>query len=255
MIAAVATAAVLAPVSASAQDIQVGVTPSPVISPTCPANAQGGACKIVLTQATAYETLRDGVATPDMIQQSGEISSFTLGLTGTNTITPADFTYLDKTYGGPPEAQLTILRPVGRPAHPVYRVAAQSPIFKLRAELGEVAEFPLTVPLPVVRGEMVALTVPTWAPVLSIELDTTKFSYTQSRMPLPASKNATPSCTTSPGANIAQLQIGQLSNYGCSFPGNRVEYSALEITTPLGFSSQSRRHRLHRPRAAATRRR
>ena len=105
--AAILMAAVLVPATASAADLQIGVTASPVISPTCPANAQGGACKIVLTQVTAYETLRDGVVNPDKIQEAGVISSFTLGLTGTSLITAKVLTALDKTYGGPPEAQLT----------------------------------------------------------------------------------------------------------------------------------------------------
>ncbi len=94
--AAILMAAVLVPATASAADLQIGVTASPVISPTCPANAQGTACKIVLTQVTAYETLRDGVANPGTIKQSGVISAFTLGLAGTSLITPKVLAALDK---------------------------------------------------------------------------------------------------------------------------------------------------------------
>ena len=115
------------------------------------------------------------------IKKSGVISAFTLGLAGTNLITPAVLANLDKTYGGPPEAQLTLCVATGTPTHPAYRVAAESAVVKLRSELGQVAEFPLMTPLPVVRGEILALTVPTWAPVLSFELNTTKFAYGQSR--------------------------------------------------------------------------
>jgi hypothetical protein len=246
-LAAILGAAVLVPAVASAADIQVGVTATPLVSPTCPTDAQGGACKIVLTQVTAYETLRDGVANPTTIKQSGEISSFTLGLTGTSVVTAKDLTYLDKTYGGPPEAQLTVLRSVGTAANPTFRVAAESPIFKLRPELGQVAEFPLVAPLPVVRGEILALTVPTWAPVLSFELDTTKFSYAQSRAKQTTSSGS--SCNATAPANLAMITIGELSSYSCTFPGTRVEYSALEITTPAGFSAADRK------RQAAARRR
>ena len=106
------------------------MTASPLIAPTCPADAQGNACTIVLTQVTAYETKRDGIVNPTKIKESGVISSFTVGLSGTSTITAKDIAYLDKTYGGPAEAQLTILRPTGTSAHPAYRVAAQSPVFR-----------------------------------------------------------------------------------------------------------------------------
>lgn len=251
-LAATLLAAVLVPAAASAANIEIGVTASPIIAPTCPADAQGNACRIVLTQVTAYETRRDGVVNPTKIREAGVISSFTLGLTGTSTITAKDVTYLDKTYGGPPEAQLTILRATGTSSRPAFRVAAQSPVFKVQPELGQVAEYPLVAPLPVVRGELVALTVPTWAPVLSFELSTTKFSYNQSRTSSRTTTGAS-SCSTSAGANLAQITIGELSNYSCNFVGTRVEYSALEITTPAGFSSSLRKRRLHR-RAEAVKR-
>ncbi|HEX3805011.1 MAG TPA: hypothetical protein VHV75_19455 [Solirubrobacteraceae bacterium] len=240
-LAAMLGAAAMVPAAASAADIQIGVTATPLVSPICPSDATGNACRIVLTQVTAYETLRDGVTNPTTIKQSGEISSFTLGLTGTATITAADISYLDKTYGGPPEAQLTVLRPTGTAANPTFRVAAQSPVFKLRPELGQVAEFPLVASLPVVRGEILGLTVPTWAPVLSFELDTTKFSYAQSRTKQTTSSGS--SCNATAAANLAQITIGALSNYSCTYPGTRVEYSALEITTPAGFSSSARKHK------------
>jgi hypothetical protein len=254
VLAATALAAVAVPAAASAAEIQVGVTTSPLISPTCPANAQGSACTIVLDQVTAYETLRDGVANPDRIKKSGVISSFTLGLAGTNLITSAIYANLVKSYGGPPEAQLTALLPTGTPANPSFRVAAQTVVIKLRPELGKVAEFPLATPLPVVRGEVLALTVPTWAPVLSIEQVKSKFSYAQSRskqtvtVKVKTSTGATvnhreSSCNTSGTANFAQIVVGEFSGYGCNYPGNRIEYSALEITTPAGFTSQERRRR------------
>jgi hypothetical protein len=253
--AALVLAALAGPAVASAQDIEVGVTTTPLISPICPVGVPANQCTIVLTQVTAYETLRDGVTDPTVIKQPGVIASFSIGLAGSGTITASDISYLDKTYGGPPEAQLTILRPTGTAGNPAFRVAAQSPIFKLEPSFGQVAEFPLVTPLPVVRGEIVALTVPTWAPVLSFNLDTTKFSYSQSRTQTTTASGS--SCNTSAGANLAQLTIGELSNYTCNYAGTRVEYSALEITTPAGFSSQSRRHKRHaaRHRAAASHKR
>ena len=54
-LAAAILAAVLVPAAASAANIEIGVTASPIIAPTCPANAQGSACAIVLTHVTAYE--------------------------------------------------------------------------------------------------------------------------------------------------------------------------------------------------------
>jgi hypothetical protein len=238
------TGAVLAPVVASAAEVQIGVTASPLISPTCPAGVSATDCTIVLTQVTAFETLRDSVANPTVVKQSGVIDSFSVGLAGTTTITSADVAYLDKLYGGAPEVQLTVLQPVGTAALPSYRVAAQSPYYQIQSQLGQVAEIPLVTPLPVVRGEILALTVPTWAPVLSFDLSTTAFSYSQSRKQTVTSSGS--SCNTSAGASLAQATIGELSYYSCNYQGTRVEYSALEITTPAGLTSSARRHHTRR---------
>ncbi|MGC9221658.1 MAG: hypothetical protein ACP5H2_09970 [Solirubrobacteraceae bacterium] len=234
--------AVLAvPAFAPATQVQVGVTKSPLVSPVCPVGVSASNCTIVLTQVTAFETRRDGVKDPTTIKQSGVISSFSVGLAGTKTITGSDISYLDKTYGGPPEVQLTALASVGTPGLPSYRVAAQTPVYRVRSQLGNVAEIPLTTPLPVVRGEILALTVPTWAPVLSFDLSTTQFSYSQSRKHTRVSSGS--SCNTSAGANLAQEMLGELSYYTCVYAGTRVEYSALEIATPVGLSSAERRRR------------
>ena len=136
-------------------------------------------------------------------------------------------------------------------------MAAQSEVVKLRSQFGQVAEFPLMTPLPVVRGEILALTIPTWAPVLSIEQPTTKFSYSQSRAKQTLSvKSGTTtkrvsSCNQAATVNLAQIVVGELSSYGCNYAGTRIEYSALEITTPAGFTSQARRRLLAKRRAAA----
>jgi hypothetical protein len=246
VLAAITMAAVAMPAAATAANLPIGVTKTALVAPTCPADATGSKCTILLTQVTAYETRGDGVANPDTIKQSGVISSFTLGLTSTTTITPT--IYADETgrYGGPPEAQLTALIPTGTAAHPSFRVVATSEVVKLRSELGQVAEFPLTTPLPVVRGEVLALTVPTWAPVLSFELAPTQFAYAQSRIGHPITVKTKTGTTTASSCidpsptNLAQVVVGELSNYGCTFAGTRIEYSALEITTPSGFTGQTR---------------
>jgi hypothetical protein len=250
VLAATVVAAALVPAAASAANVNIGVTKTPLSSPTCPANVKPKDCTILLTQVTASETLGDGIANPDTVKQSGVISSFTLGLASATLITPTIYSEENGKYGGPPEAQLTALIPTGTPAKPTYRVVAQSEVVKLHSELGQVAEFPLTAPLPVVRGEVIALTIPTWAPVLAIEQTPTQFAYAQSRAKSMvtikvATKTGTKterasSCTTQSTVNLAQIVVGELSNYSCNYPGNRIEYSALEITTPSGFTGETR---------------
>ena len=224
---AVALAAAALPGAASAQVIEVGQTSTPLVAPTCPAT---GSCKIVLTRVTALQTLSDGVANPTAIHHAGELVGMTVGLSriSSNAKTRrADIKFLNTTYGGTPRGWLTVLRPYGPRAKSGWQVAASSNVIYFQHYLGQVAQFALSKPVPVVPGEKVALTVPTWAPVLAINLNPKKFAYRQSR-----SSN----CGAPPSTQQAQRKIGQIAHYKCNYAGTRAEYSATEITTPAKTS-------------------
>ena len=70
----------LLPASASAQIIELGATKTPLVAPTCPPNVTPVQCTIVLTRATALETIRDGIAYPTTVTRPGAIVAFTVGL-------------------------------------------------------------------------------------------------------------------------------------------------------------------------------
>jgi hypothetical protein len=219
--------AALVPATASAAVVEVGSTPSALVAPTCPKNVSPAKCTIVLTQMTALETIRDGVAYPTTIKQAGRIAAFTVGLStlsSNRSTAKADIHYLDQTYGGTTQVALTVLKPSGAAKLRKWTVVAQSPIFHVQPYLGQVVQLPLTTSLAVVPGEVVALTTPTWAPVLSIDLSTKKFAYRQSR---------TRNCNNPPSSTQAQLRTGTTAQYTCNYPGTRVEYSATEITNPI----------------------
>jgi len=219
------TAGIL-PSLASAQSVELGATATPLVAPACPAGVSQADCTIVLTQVTALETIRDGVTYPTTVRKAGMLTGFTVGVSALSSdaaTVKQDETFLSSTYGGAAEAQITVLRPVGKRADFRWTVAAQSPPEQLEPYLGQVVEFPFANNLPVVPGETIALTVPTWAPVLSFDLPTAKFAYRQSRK----SKCAQPAA-----ALQAQLTIGENTQYGCDYPGTRVEYTATEILSP-----------------------
>lgn len=205
--------------------IQLGATPAtPVKAPACPPGVKPANCLIVLTRATAVEMITGGVSKPVKVTQPGEIVSFTVGLAQLSSNASTTSTYLknlDTTYGGPAEVQLAVLKP-----GPNYRwtVVAVGPPVKLRPYLGYVVQFPLTTPLQVVPGESVALSVPTWAPILSYNLTASQYQYRQSR---------TTQCTKPAPTQTAQLVAGQSASYLCAYPGTRAEYSATELTNPV----------------------
>src|ERR1700741_992826 len=170
----------LLPAAADAMISELGATTSPVIAPACPKGVPPSECTIILTRATALETIRDNVAYPSKVKQAGRIVAFTVGLSAlsSNAATAQqDIKFLDNSYGGNAQVGITVLKPVGKKTAWTWQVVAQSPLVEVQPYLGQVAQFPLTTTIPVVRGEVVALTTPTWAPALSIDLSTSHFAY------------------------------------------------------------------------------
>jgi hypothetical protein len=217
---------VLVPAAASAKTIELGSTSTALVAPTCP--PAPSACQIILTQVTALESIRDGVAYPTRVTKAGVIVAFTLGLSRldpNDKKARKDISFLDSQHGGVPLAGITILRPVGKASQRRWQVTGQSsPLVHLIPYLGQVVQFPLAKPLPVEPGDAVAVTTPSWAPVLTLNQTTSKFAYRQSR--------AT-GCSGPPTTQSGQLLIGATATYGCDYPGTRIEYSATEITNAV----------------------
>jgi hypothetical protein len=225
-----AVALALAPAAASAQVIELGATKTALQSYLCPSTIKPANCTIILTRATALESIRDGIAYPTTVKKAGRIVAFTVGLSrlSSNATTARnDISFLDHTYGGTTQVALTVLQPVGNKSQRRWRVAATSPVFHLQPYLGQVPQIPLQTTLPVVRGEVIALTTPTWAPVLVIGQSSSRFAYRQSR---------SANCNNPPTNSQAQLNIRQSAFYKCDYPGTRVEYSATEVTNPVAVN-------------------
>jgi hypothetical protein len=209
--------------------VELGATHSPVIAPVCPPGVSSSRCTIILTRVTALETLRDGLAYPTKVKQAGLITAFTVGLSQLSSSKKTQNTFihfLDSTYGGTSRLALTILAPGGGKATQWrWKVVAQTPIYHVQPYLGSVVRIPLATPLAVSRGEVLALTTPTWAPVLTIDVNGKQFAYRQSRKA---------NCNNAASTSQAQMTLGENTSYGCDYPGTRLEYSATEDLYPLG---------------------
>jgi hypothetical protein len=235
LLAAVFTAAALAlvPAAASAEIVELGKTPTAVSAPVCPKGVAPSQCFIILTRTTAIQTVSDGIKYPITAKKSGWIVSFTVGLSklSSSITTERNFLHtLNAAYGGTPQLALTVLKPA---KNNTYTVAAQSQTFHVTPFLGQVLQEPMSLPpsfsqftaLPIKAGDVIALTVPTWAPVLSYNLSTSKFSYRQSRRA---------NCKNAAANQTAQGTVGETQQYKCNYTGTRVEYTATEVVnTPF----------------------
>jgi hypothetical protein len=229
LLSAIAAVAV-APTTASAAAIELGATTTPLAAPSCPSTVTAQQCTIILTETTALPTASDGVVYPTTVTQPGRIVAFTVGLA---KLTKAAITGLNTRYGGTSQVQVTVLHPINAKKR-LYSVTEETPQQHAEPYFGQVTEFPLLTTLPVTKGDVVALTVSTWAPVLAIGLAQKQFQYRASR--------AT-GCTNF-NFQTAQLTIGMQTNYLCFYVGTRVEFSATEITDPVIPTTvvKSRRH-------------
>jgi hypothetical protein len=226
-LAAAMAGTMVAPALASATMVELGqVTSSPLVAPVCPPGLSATNCKIVQTRVTALQTVRAGVDYPTTVKRGGYIVAFTVGLSAlsSNRATRKKYIHnLDSSFGGTTQVQVTVLQPVGPHAQFGWKDIGQSVSYHVQPFLGEVVQFPLATALQVKRGDVIALTTATWAPVLSIKLDSSQFAYRQSR---------TANCPNPPASQQAMLQLNQFAKYKCDYPGNRVEYTATEIISP-----------------------
>jgi hypothetical protein len=218
----------LVPATAAAATIELGVTKSPLVAPVCPPNVSSAQCTIVLTRVTAIETLRDGLAYPTKVTKAGKIVAFTVGLSKLSNSRSTQKTYihfLDQTYGGTAQVAVTVLRPVGKHRSFRWQVVGTSNFFHVIPYLGSVVQLPLDTTIEVKPGDVVGLSTPTWAPVLTIDQPPKKFAYRQSR---------SANCNNPPSSSQAQVTPNSTATYGCDYPGTRVEYTATEVTYPNG---------------------
>ncbi len=221
----VVLALALAPASAGATEIELGATKTAVTAPICPTKLPLAQCTIILARSTALETVRDGIAYPTTVRKAGRIVAFTVGLSELSSDRTTRKSLIhdqDLRWGGTTQVQITVLRNVSAKKR-IWKVVGESPALHVEPYLGLVPQFPLQTSLAVQPRDVVALTTPTWAPVLSILQSSKKFAYRQSRKA---------NCANPPNTPQAQLTIGQKASYGCNYPGTRVEYSVTEITTP-----------------------
>lgn len=113
---------------------------------------------------------------------------------------------------GPPKAGLAVLRKVKVNGKVRYKLRKRTALQGLGRYLGSTAAFTPARPIPVNKGDFVALVVPTWAPALS-QSKTSNGSWVVSR------KRTT--CMQSPNKmnSKPQLKIGSLAEYGCRYTG------------------------------------
>jgi hypothetical protein len=196
------------PATASARIVEVGQAPTEAV-PTCP----GSPC-LAVSRTTGYQAKVGDSRSVYVVPAHGKIVAWTIKL---GAPTRRQINYFQDIYGAP-SAGITVLRRGDR----LYsRVLARGPVVGLSPYLGQTVQFPLERAINVRRGNVIALTVPTWAPALS-SLSQDFSSWRASR--------ALKACDDTE-RQTAQADVGDLAQYRCLYRA-RLTYTATLVTNP-----------------------
>jgi hypothetical protein len=206
----------LTPALASAKIVEVGGA-LPTAYPSCPTDCT------VMTRASGYQARVGATRSVDTVPRNGSLVAWTLALGKPGPKQTAFFVNTIK-LAATPEARLTVLGRDGtKKLH--YRVVAQGPLVNLTPYLGQTVQFPLPTSIPVKQGWIIAITTPTWAPVLSENLSGTM-----------AWRNSRPATGCKPLVNpppdVSLVTTGATGVFGCLFNKERLTYTATLVTTP-----------------------
>jgi len=200
--------------SAPARIIELGTSSEPAKS-----NCPNSPCEVV-GRVTGYQGRSGPVRNPFRVPRAGKIVAFTVRLA---KLQPNQIKFFTDLYGTPPQVRLSILRPGKRKKTRLdHRLIAQSPIFQVDQFFGASPSFALSRPIPVKRGYIAALTVPTWAPAFARDLSKSNWWRSSRRKGR---------CD-----NVSQhTEMGMLRSvrtFGCTYHTARLLYSATFVQDP-----------------------
>jgi hypothetical protein len=209
----VALALALLPGSAPGAGRQVAVlgqtqTSPPPACPQSPCEAVGS--------VTGFQTRAGTVADPFVAPFNGKVVAWSISLSKPKA---SQQSFFNSFYGSPPQARIGIVTQVPDKSPPRYELQRQSPTVELTPFLGSDVTFALDQPLTIKQGEIVALTIPTWAPAFAVGLDDSS-GWRASRKAGACTK------TGDIKESHPQQKIGSNKQYGCFYKTARLLYTA-----------------------------
>ena len=225
--------------------------------PDCPARAQRN-CQAV-GRVTGFQSLAGGTQPrPFAAPFDGKVVSWSISLSRPSArdteTTDNEIGFFNELFSKPSIARIGILKRVPRTSPPEYRLVRQSPQQVLNPYFGSTVEFALEHPLSVAEGQVVALTIPTWAPA---------FLHSGACEPIPGTTTARDPdrCATFSERNtwrgsrkkgrclfnatdpdelqaqvnhsFPQQKIDSRKEYGCYYEGARLLYTATLVKKPV----------------------
>jgi hypothetical protein len=180
--------------------------------PSCPESP----CQAI-GSVTGFQVSTSQGSLPFRVRRDGKIKSWSLTL---SEPTSSQRSFFNGFFGTPPEARLAILRRVAGTNPPRYALRAQGSVHVLSPYLGQTVKFGAS--LKVKAGDIVGLTVPTWAPAFAQGQP----SNTAWRASREAGK-----CIDSTDVRQGepQMKVGTRAEYGCRYSTARLLYTVTVV--------------------------
>jgi hypothetical protein len=197
-------------------------------TPSCPTTCQA------VGKTTGFQVAITGSKQPFSVPVRGQLVAWSIK-TGAPSTKPnpnnnnqSDLEFFNKTFGGTPKARISVLKPIMKQVKagkPIYKLKSQSPVEELSDFLGQTTTFTLDTPLRVKPNNIVALTVPTWAPAFAVN-QSADTRWQASR------KKGKCDNTEDILAGTPQDVLGTERSYGCTYTTARLLYSATVVADP-----------------------
>lgn len=196
--------------------------------PSCPANCQA------IGKATGMQVSIGKTKSPFVVPHPGRMVAWSIKL---SSPTAKQSEFFNDFFGGLPAARISVLKPIMKKikqGKPIYRIKSQSPVESLSSYLGSTTTFTLQKPLRVKRNNIVALTVPTWAPAFAVGQGN-KSVWMASRKRGKCNKAA------DIRAGRAAEVVGANRAFGCVYKTARILYSATIVKDPKAPPSKKKK--------------
>lgn len=180
--------------------------------PACPSKP----CR-AFSRTTGYQVKVGDARDIHTVRQNGRIVAWTIKLSRPGA---KQIAYFDKELGGEASAQLTVFRPGNK----LYaRILAQGESQKLAPYFGQTVQFPLKKSIPVKKGNVIGLSVPTWAPALAInQPGTTSWRATRQKG----------TCDDFVSPTAQSTKVDNITRFYCLYRTARITYTATIVSDP-----------------------
>jgi hypothetical protein len=226
--------AVLDPGAANSAPLTVTVLGQTAETPpaSCPGkivnNVEVTPCRVE-GHVTGFQSIADGIARPYEAPYDGKIVAWSITLAKPSTketeTTTDEVSFFDEFLGEPSEARIGILKPIEGTNPPKYTLVRQSPLEVLNSYFGTTPIFALKHPLSILQGQVVALTIPTWAPMFAFNVSSEN-TWRGSRLPEHCSSKEDIQ------GGHPQQGVNKTKTYGCYYSNARLLYTATLVKNP-----------------------